>query len=42
MVQLDTHEVINQVPPLEEYDVFSADRVLGEAVDREGASWARA
>ncbi len=42
MVQLDTHDVINQVPPLADYDVFGADRVLGEALEREGASWARA
>ena len=41
MVQLDTHEVINQVPPLADYDVFGADPVLGEALDREGAPWAR-
>lgn len=35
-----THEVLNQPPPLEDYDVFGADRVLGEAVQREGAGWA--
>jgi putative acyl-CoA dehydrogenase len=39
--QFDTHEVFNQVPPLEGYDLFAADPALGEAVDREGASWAR-
>ena len=39
--QLDTHEVLNQVPPLEGYDVFDADPALREAVDREGAGWAR-
>ena len=39
--QLDTHEVFNQPPPLEGYDVFSADRALVEAVEREGAGWAR-
>ncbi len=39
--QLDTHEVLNQVPPLEGYDVFGADPALREAVDREGAGWAR-
>ncbi len=38
---LDTHEVFNQPPPLAGYDVFSADAALGEAVDREGARWAR-
>jgi len=41
MVQIDTHDVFNQVPPLEGHDVFGTDRALGEAVDREGASWAR-
>ncbi|MER6154757.1 acyl-CoA dehydrogenase family protein [Streptomyces sp. NPDC001868] len=29
-----THEVTNQAPPLVDYDVFAADRVLTEAVDR--------
>jgi putative acyl-CoA dehydrogenase len=37
----DTHEVFNQAPPLQDYDVFSADAALGEAVEREGAAWAR-
>ena len=32
-----THEVFNQPPPLEDYDVFSADAALGEALEREGA-----
>jgi putative acyl-CoA dehydrogenase len=31
-----THEVTNQVPPLVGYDVFGADRVLVEALDRWG------
>jgi putative acyl-CoA dehydrogenase len=35
-----THEVTNQPPPLEDYNVFEADTVLGEAVRREGADWA--
>jgi putative acyl-CoA dehydrogenase len=39
--QFDTHEVFNQAPPLEGYDLFAADPALGEAVDREGAGWAR-
>jgi len=39
--QFDTHDVFNQTPPLQGYDVFAADRALGEAVDREGAAWAR-
>lgn len=38
----DTHTVVNQSSPLEGYDVFSSDRALVEAVDREGAHWARA
>jgi putative acyl-CoA dehydrogenase len=29
-----THEVINQAPPLVDYDVFAADQVLTEAVER--------
>ena len=37
-----THEVTNQPPPLEGYDVFGADAALVEAVDREGAAWAAA
>ena len=32
-----THEVTNQPPPLEGYDVFGADAALVEAVEREGA-----
>ncbi|HYV65560.1 MAG TPA: isovaleryl-CoA dehydrogenase [Myxococcales bacterium] len=38
---MSTHEVLNQPPPLE-VNLFSADRALQEAVDREGASWAKA
>ena len=34
--QFDTHEVLNEVPPLEGYDVFGSDPALREAVDREG------
>jgi putative acyl-CoA dehydrogenase len=37
---VDTHEVTNQPPPLEGYDVFEADAALAEAVEREGAGWA--
>jgi putative acyl-CoA dehydrogenase len=36
----DTHEVTNQASPLEDYNVFEADRVLVEALRREGAGWA--
>jgi putative acyl-CoA dehydrogenase len=35
-----THEVLNQPPPLEGYDVFGADRALTEGTERHGASWA--
>lgn len=36
-----SHEVFNQPPPLEGYDLFSSDAALVEAVDREGARWGR-
>lgn len=35
-----THEVVNQVPPLLDYDLFGTDPVLPAAVEREGARWA--
>ena len=35
-----THTVINQSQPLEDYNVFAADLALKEAVVREGAEWA--
>jgi putative acyl-CoA dehydrogenase len=35
-----THDVTNQPPPLAGYDVYAADTVLREAVDREGGGWA--
>jgi putative acyl-CoA dehydrogenase len=35
-----THVVANQPPPLADYNVFETDRVLVEAVNREGADWA--
>src|SRR5205807_6565065 len=34
-----THEVTNQPPPLEGYNLFDQDVVLGEAVEREGGGW---
>ena len=34
------NEVLNQPPPLTEYNLFSIDRALREAVAREGAAWA--
>jgi putative acyl-CoA dehydrogenase len=36
-----THAVSNQPPPLEGYNVFEQDRALQEALEREGAGWAR-
>jgi putative acyl-CoA dehydrogenase len=35
-----THEVLNQPPPLVDYNLFDSDRALGDAVSREGAAWA--
>jgi putative acyl-CoA dehydrogenase len=35
-----THEVTNQPPPLEDVNLFAEDRVLVEAIRREGAGWA--
>jgi putative acyl-CoA dehydrogenase len=37
-----THDVSNQPPPLEGYDVFGQDAALVEGLEREGAGWARA
>jgi putative acyl-CoA dehydrogenase len=36
---VSTHEVFNQPPPLEGYDLFGTDAPLVEAVRREGADW---
>jgi putative acyl-CoA dehydrogenase len=36
----ETHEVINQAPPLEGHNLFDSDRVLVEALGREGGGWA--
>jgi putative acyl-CoA dehydrogenase len=38
---MPTHEVFNQPPPLEAYNLFERDRTLMEGLDREGAGWAR-
>jgi putative acyl-CoA dehydrogenase len=35
----DTHEVLNQARPLENYNSFLADRALVEGVEREGGGW---
>ncbi len=37
---METHEVLNQPPPLEDYDLFTSDPVLPGAVAREGGGWA--
>jgi putative acyl-CoA dehydrogenase len=34
-----THEVLNQPPPLEGYNLFEQDAVLRESVEREGGAW---
>ncbi|HVP47592.1 MAG TPA: isovaleryl-CoA dehydrogenase [Bryobacteraceae bacterium] len=34
------NEILNQPPPLVDYNLFSTDRALREAVAREGAGWA--
>jgi len=34
------HDVLNQAPPLQGYDVFGADVALCQALQREGAGWA--
>src|SRR3954465_6056094 len=36
-----THEVLNQPPPLADYDAFAADPVLRRIVSANGAEWAR-
>jgi putative acyl-CoA dehydrogenase len=36
-----THEVTNQAPPLEGYNLFTTDRVLDDALARAGAAWSR-
>jgi putative acyl-CoA dehydrogenase len=35
----DTHEVFNQPPPIQPYNVFEADLPLKEALEREGGGW---
>jgi putative acyl-CoA dehydrogenase len=36
---MPTHQVENQAPPLVGYNLFTSDRALSEAVQREGAGW---
>ena len=40
ILQLATHEVTNQPPPLEGYNLYARDAALSEALRREGAGWA--
>ncbi len=37
--ELATHEVTNQPPPLVDYNAFTSDRALQDALEREGGSW---
>jgi putative acyl-CoA dehydrogenase len=37
----ETHEVLNQAPPLEDWDPLLSDVALEEALEREGGGWAR-
>ena len=39
---LGTHSVTNQVPPFEDINLFRLDQPLMDAVEREGAGWAKA
>jgi putative acyl-CoA dehydrogenase len=36
-----THDVTNQVPPLADYNLFSCDTALSDALERDGAPWHR-
>ena len=38
-MQWPTHEVTNQAPALEDYNIFAADHALAEGVVRGGAAW---
>lgn len=40
-VESPASEVLNQVPPLTNYNLFLTDATLVQAVEREGAAWAR-
>ncbi len=42
LTHYQTHEVVNQSTPLVDYNLFTTDRALREAVAREGAPWAEA
>ncbi len=38
--RFETHAVENQPPPLEDYNLYAANRALAEGLAREGAAWA--
>lgn len=40
IVDLPTHRVTNQPPPLLEYDLLAGDAAMQEAIVRDGAGWA--
>jgi putative acyl-CoA dehydrogenase len=40
LTHYQTHEVVNQSTPLVDYNLFTTDRALREALVREGAPWA--
>src|SRR2546428_12585741 len=37
---MSSHRVLNQAPPLQDYDPLARDQVLEQALRREGAAWA--
>ncbi len=37
----ETHEIVNQVPPLEDWNPFLTDVALQQALEREGGGWSR-
>src|SRR3989440_7214714 len=39
---MSTHRVLNQPPPLQDYDPLALDQALAQALRREGAAWAAA
>jgi putative acyl-CoA dehydrogenase len=41
-IELPAEEVLNQVPELTNYNLFTSDATLVKAVEREGAGWAHA
>lgn len=41
MAVTDTHDVVNQPPPLEDQSLYADDRALVEGVSRDGGGWAQ-